>query len=260
MLSCSIESHLLFTEVAVYNYRLIPTKRGGVVFSLSLSVYSKWHDVPWNVNRLHDLWSTVLLACQHFRTCWAQDPWCCSSLYNTHKVGPPQPVYTADFSTSLQVPGEFQANSMMLLNSILFEIPRDVVWCEVRLCQAGVCKWETGDRSRGEGSILPLSCGLAPPRAFLPILSPAFILITTCIISCQLLTPANRKGCPQRPCFFCILFSIYSYCVRVCVCLLATILFLLLLLLLMVTLLFNTISEEHGLNHVWLLIIRSFRE
>lgn len=40
----------------------------------------------------------------------------------------------------LQVPGEFQANSMMLLNSILFEIPRDVVWCEVRLCQAGVCK------------------------------------------------------------------------------------------------------------------------
>lgn len=105
-------------------------------------------------------------------------------------------LYTADFPTSLQVPGEFQANSMMPLNSILLEIPRDVVWSEVRLCQAGVCKWETGDRSSGEGSILPLSCGLALPRAFLPILSPAFILITTCIISCQLLTPANRKGCP----------------------------------------------------------------
>lgn len=117
-------------------------------------------------------------------------------------------LYAADFSTSLQVPGEFQANSMMLLNSILFEIPRDVVWSEVRLCQAGVCKWETGDRSRGTGRILLLSCGLAPPRAFLPILSPAFILITSCIISCQLLTPANRNGCPQRPCSFCILFSI----------------------------------------------------
>lgn len=40
MLSCSIESHLLFTEVAVYNYKLIPTKRGGVVFSLSLSLFT----------------------------------------------------------------------------------------------------------------------------------------------------------------------------------------------------------------------------
>lgn len=205
MLSCSIVLHLLFTEAAVYNYKLIPTKSGGVGVFLSLSVYSKWHDVPWNVSQLHDLWSAVLLACQHFCTCSAQDPWCCK----THtRLSVLCPLYTADFSTSLQVPGEFQANSMMPLNSILFEIPRDVVWREVRLCQAGVCKWETGDGSSREGSILPLSCGLALPRAFLPILSPAFILITTCIISCQLLTPANRKGCPQRPCFFCILFSI----------------------------------------------------
>lgn len=37
MLSCSIASHLLSTEAAAYNYKLIPTKRGGVgVFSLSL--------------------------------------------------------------------------------------------------------------------------------------------------------------------------------------------------------------------------------
>lgn len=186
--------HLLCTEAAVYNYKLIPTKRKGS-WVFSLSVYSMWHDVPWNVSRLHDLWSAVLLACQQFCTCSAQDPWCCTTHTHT-RLAVLCLLYTADFSTSLQVPGEFQANSMMPLNSILLEIPRDVVWSEVRLCQAGVCKWETGDRSSGEGSILPLSCGLALPRAFLPILSPAFILITTCIISCQLLTPANRKGCP----------------------------------------------------------------
>lgn len=40
MLSCSIELHLLFTPAAVYNYKLIPTKRGGVVFSLPLSMFT----------------------------------------------------------------------------------------------------------------------------------------------------------------------------------------------------------------------------
>lgn len=45
MLSCSIELHLLFTGAGVYNYKLIPTKRGELFF-FPLSVYSKWHDVP----------------------------------------------------------------------------------------------------------------------------------------------------------------------------------------------------------------------
>lgn len=202
MLSCSIVLHLLSTEAAVYNYKLILTKRGGVGFFFSLCLLQV---------------ARCTLKCQPaswFMVCCASGMSAFLYMFSTGSLMPSNThtglatvlrlLYTADFSTSLQVPGEFQANSMMPLNSIWFEIPRDVVWSGVRLCQAGVCKWETGDRS----SILPLSCGPALPRAFLPILSPAFILITTCIISCQLLTPANRKGCPQRPCFFCILFSI----------------------------------------------------
>lgn len=139
-----------------------------------------------------------------------------SLLHNTHtRLAVLRLVYTAAFSTSLQVPGEFQANSMMPLNSILLEIPRDVVWSEVGLCQAGVCKWETGERS----SILLLSRGLALPHAFSPILSPAFILITTCIISCQLLTQQIEKAAPRDHASF-VSYSRSSpiVCVSVCVC------------------------------------------
>lgn len=140
MLSCSIELHLLFTGATVYNYKLIPTKRGGVVvFSLSLftpngtmylemstgfMIYGPlcfWR-VSISVHVEHRIPDAAL-------RCTTRTRLALSSL-----------LYTADFSTSLQVPGEFQANSMMLLNSILFEIPRDVVWSEVRLRQAGVCK------------------------------------------------------------------------------------------------------------------------
>lgn len=172
-------------------------------------VYTKWQDAPWNVSWLCDLRSGMFLECQRFCTCSARDPWCCSLRW-LHTHTHTHSVYTSDFLTfppgSRGVWGKFNDAA----KSILFQIPRDVgkAWREVRSRQAGVCKWETGDRSAGDGSILLLSRGLVPLQAFLPILSPAFILITTCIISCQLLTPVNRKGCPQRPCFFCILFSI----------------------------------------------------
>lgn len=139
MLSCSIELHLLFTGAGVYNYKLIPTKRGELFFFLCLFT-------PSGTMYLEMSTGFMIYGPPYF---WRVS----NSVHVEHRISDAalrcttlmrsalsSLLYAADFSISLQVPGEFQANSMMLLNSILFEIPRDVVWSEVRLCQAGVCK------------------------------------------------------------------------------------------------------------------------
>lgn len=53
MLSRSMEVHLHFSEVAVYNYELNATEMCEKFFSFF--VYAMWQDVSWNVTSPHDL-------------------------------------------------------------------------------------------------------------------------------------------------------------------------------------------------------------
>lgn len=90
--------------------------------------------------------------------------------------------------------------------SILFEIPRGKKPVKLLRWAWQPCVHEKRRRTGGEEWVVLLWPWCTTSLS--PILSPAFILITTCIISCETLTPANREVSPGRPGLPCILFSI----------------------------------------------------
>lgn len=76
MLSRSMEVHLHFSEVAVYNYELNATEMCEKFFSFF--VYAMWQDVL-KCHIPHDLRRRVFLVRQRFLTCSAQDLCSCSA-------------------------------------------------------------------------------------------------------------------------------------------------------------------------------------
>ena len=214
-----------FLKEAVYNYLLSPTRNVQGVF-LCL------HHVARCVSKCQlALWFTVLYVFWHVS----------DSVHVRHRI--PEAAHThthlhthththtRQVALTLllrqQISSHFPPGSRGIwgkfndaAKSILFEIPRDVGRVqgrEVRLCQAGVCKWETGDRSWGGGgsSILPLSCGLALTTSLPPHIVSCFYINYNLYYQLPVANPSKQKRLPPETT---LLLYLILYLVLLCVC------------------------------------------